>query len=309
MSRALFFLVLGLAPTACRGGSRGKPPAGDAAPTTVTEPAPAAVDPAPVLETVVLDEVEVRLRGAAETALLGRELGRDLARCLVDGGRLVPLPSQVPPGRSPRPARLRVEVAADCPAPCAKIAVVMDAQLTWASGDAPAPAAIVIGDATPIGGIVETAVVAVTLRLQEAVCADLGARITLWSTEDLRPALTGADPALALWALQLVASRPPAPGLSDAVVPWLEREPSLRAAAITALAALRDPRAVPALTAIADVADRTALATVVEAVTTIGGADARDFLEVLASHRDPAVADHARAGLERLARRGDPAPP
>src|SRR5262249_36315860 len=158
---------------------------------------------------------EVQLHGAAETALVGRELGRELARCVVDGERAVALARQVPPGRTARPGRLRVDIGAQpataasgCPAPCRKIAGSLDAQLSWAHGDDPAPASAVTGDATPVGGNVDGAVAAVAMKLEDALCADLGARVGLWAADDLRPALTGADPGLALWALQLVAARP-----------------------------------------------------------------------------------------------------
>src|SRR5690349_15825904 len=95
----------------CRGS--GKAPARDAAPVAAVAHDAALVSPARPAETVVLDEVEVHLRGAAETTLVARELGRELARCLVDGERVVALPRQVPAGRAPRPARMRVEVGAE----------------------------------------------------------------------------------------------------------------------------------------------------------------------------------------------------
>lgn len=299
--------MFGLSLVACR-SSRPSVARDAAPPPPPTDAAPASPRP----EVIVLDEVEVQLRGAAETALVGRTLGRELARCLIEAGHVIPLATQAPPDHQPRSARLRVEVAAevhrvakDCPTPCLQTAVVMNAQLGWTRGDGPVPSATVSGDATPIDHHLDRSVIAVAQKLQEAVCADLGARIALWSTPDLLPTLTGRDAAAALWALELVAHRPPAPGLMDAVVPWLDRGGPWRSAAITALVALRDPRAVPALTAIADVADRTSVATIVEAVTAIGGDDARDFLEVLASHSDQAVADHARDGLARLARRAE----
>lgn len=280
---------------ACRGSS---PPGRDAGPAAAA--APRTADAAELgvsraAETVVLDEVEVRLRGAAEPALDANGLGRTVARCLIDAGRAVALERQVPPGHAPRPARLRIEIAAEPPAKGSRVTVVMDTQLTWLGGDGPAPSAIASGDATPVGGNVDTAIIAVTQQLQDAVCTDLGARLALWSTDDLRPALVAtADPGLTLWALHLVAHRGPAPDLLDAVLPSLDRDPPLRDAAIAALVALGDPRAVAPLTATADLNDRPGLIRLIEAARTLGGDDARDFLDVMASHRDPAIAALAR---------------
>jgi hypothetical protein len=254
-------------------------------------------------ETIVLDEVEVRLHGAAENALVSRELARELGRCIMDGESIVALAHQVPPGREPRHARMQLEVAAQPPAGSGKVTVVMDAQLAWENGDGPAPSATVTGEATPAGGHVDTAVMAIANQLRDGVCADLGARIRAWTADDLSPYLTSPDPAAVHWALVLVAERGPTPGLAPLVVPHLRGEEPIRDAAITALVALGDPVAVPALTDLTDLADRTALTTIVEAVIAIGGDDARDYLGVMASHRDPAIAQHAKEGLARLDKR------
>lgn len=267
----------------------------------VEDAAAAPVSRAP--QTIVLDEVEVRLHGAADGALVSRELGREVARCLIDGRNLVALAQHVPVGREPRPARLRLEVAATPPARGErKVTVVMDAQLVWERGEDPAPSATVTGDATPAGRV-DTAVLAVVDRLRAGVCADLGGRIRVWTADDLVPYLRGSDAAEAHWALVLIGHRGPAPGVVDAVIPHLRGEPPLRDAAITALVALGDAEAVPALTELTDLADKTALTTIVEAVIAIGGDDARDYLSVMSSHRDPSIAQHAREGLARLDKR------
>jgi len=278
--------------------------------------AAAPIDAAPVSvawqpRTVVLDEVEVVLHEAAQDALVSRELGRQLARCLIDAERVVALARQVPPGREPSPARLEVELGARGGAPGGKVVAVLDARLVWRDGDEPSPAAAVTADATPVAGRVDTAVVALAERLREAACADLSARIRIWDAPDLVEFLDGDDPAAIHWALTLVpyrVRRPAPPALVDAIIPLLTREAPMRDAAITALVALGDPRSVPALTAIADVGDPVLLTTIVEAVTAIGGEDAHDFVQVIAAHRDPRIAEHARTALERMDRRADAGP-
>jgi hypothetical protein len=144
---------------------------------------------------------------------------------------------------------------------------------------------------------------AIANQLRDGVCADLGARIREWAADDLGPYLVSNDPAAVHWALTLIADRGPTPGLAALVVPHLRGEEPIRDAAITALVALRDPIAVPALTDLTDLADRSALSTIVEAVIAIGGDDARDYLGVMASHRDPVIAQHAKEGLARLDKR------
>jgi hypothetical protein len=300
----LAIVVSGAASAGCKAKTAKKDAvsdAGEAAAVPATGQAEtAAVSRMP--QTIVLDEVEVRLHGAAESALASRELARELGRCVMDGESIVALAQQVPRGREPRHARMELEVAAQRPAG-GKLAVVMDAQLSWQKGEGPAPSATVTGEATPVGGNVDTAVLAVVDQLRDGVCADLGARIRAWAADDLTPYLTGADPAAVHWALVLVAERGPTPGLAPHVLPHLRGAAPLRDAAITALVALADPVAVPALTDLTDLADRTALTTIVEAVIAIGGEDARDYLGVMASHRDPTIAQHARDGLARLDKR------
>lgn len=297
-------LVLIAASGGCKKKSAAKPDGPDAGEVAAGSAVPGTVSRPP--ETIVLDEVEVRLHGAAENALASRELARELGRCIMDGESIVALAHQVPPGREPRHARMTLEVGAQSPvAGGGKLTVVMDAQLVWARGDGAAPAATVTGEATPQGGHVDTAVVAVVDKLRDGVCADLGARVRAWAADDLAPYLTSQDPAAVHWALVLVAERGPTPGLAPLVVPLLRGEEPLRDAAITALVALGDPVAVPALTDLTDLADRTALTTIVEAVIAIGGEDARDYLNVMASHRDPTIALHAKEGLARLDKRAN----
>ena len=82
----------------------------------------------------------------------------------------------------------------------------------------------------------------------------------------------------------------------------LDRPAPVGAAARAALVALADPASVPALTARVDLTDPAGLAATIDAVSAIGGPDAEAFLQVLSAHADRTIADHARAGLRRLAR-------
>lgn len=111
------------------------------------------------------------------------------------------------------------------------------------------------------------------------------------------------NPELTLWALEVVRAQKRA-GLFDDVVALLDaKNPDLRETAVGVLLALGDRRAVPFLTEKAEMGDRLHLFAVIEAVSTLGGEEAVDFLEFLASgHPDAEVRERANDGLDRLKR-------
>jgi hypothetical protein len=255
----------------------------------------------------VLDDVQIALTGAADGALESHELGRQLARCLIEhGDDVVALDRQADPTRLARHARLVLGIGAEPTASGDRIVVAFAAKLVWTDDDAlPVPVANLVGDATIVGGHTATAVLAITDQLREESCRLLAARLDLLGAGDLGPGLAAADPETVAWALAVVAARRP-PEVLDAVVALLDRPPPVGDAAITALVALHDPRAVTALTDRIDLADRDRLTTVIEATIAIGGPDAEDFLRVLTAHSDPEIAEHARQGLARLEARQSP---
>src|SRR5205823_1427404 len=113
-----------------------------------------------------------------------------------------------------------------------------------------------------------------------------------------------ADDQQVVWALELAGARK-ARALVPRITPLLGRAPPIRDAAITALVAIGDPSAVSAIAAAVDFEDRDALATAIEAAIALGGPDAEDFLEMIATgHHDRDLAARAREGLRRMARRG-----
>ena len=272
----------------------------------VVPPAEAGLSPADaggpwIAPIAVLDNVEIQLTGAAEGALVSRELGRQLARCLIEhGDDVVALDDQADPARRARHAKLQLEVAAEPSADGTQIGVGLGAQLVWLDDDAlPVPSASLVGEASIIGGRVDTAVLAVTEQLRAEVCRVLVARLDVLTTSDVAAGLADPDPDAVVWTLSVIAARRPA-GVVDAVVGLLDRGPPISNAAITALVALHDPRAVTALTDRIELSDRDQVTTVIEACVAIGGPDAEDFLRVITAHADPEVAQHATEGLRRL---------
>ena len=278
----------------------------------------AAVDAAasvPRAELVVLDTVQVELHGRAEQVIDPRALGRSLARCLIESGAPVAaLAEQAPPGRVTRHLALTLVVTVHDPeGDRPLLGVTIDAMGRWADDElAAAPTASLTGAATPrplgttTADPAEAATAAVVLDLEPRVCAELSARITTWAADDLAPALAAADPAQVRWALQVAVDRPPTDEpaaratLIDAIARHLGGDPPVRDAAIAALVATHDPRAVAPLTSITDVGDEAALVRIIQAVARLGGDDARDYLQVMISHRDRAVARAARTALDAL---------
>jgi hypothetical protein len=300
-----------LAAQACKRSAPAAAHARDAGATAVD-----ATASLPRATTAALDSVQVQLHGRVERVLDGRALGRTFARCLIEGGApVVALAEQAPPGEVVRHLALTLDVTAHEPtAGAPELGVNLDVVGRWPEEPgAPGPAASLAGVATPRRGgasgvdPADAAAAAVTIELAPRLCALLTTRLTVWATDDLRPALGSGDPALARWALVVLAGRPaPAdPGarlaLVDAIAPWLAGAPDVRDAAIAAVVALGDPRAVARLTAATDVGDEAAIIRVIDAVTRLGGDDARDYLQVMTSHRDGGVARAAKVGLAALA--------
>jgi hypothetical protein len=117
-------------------------------------------------------------------------------------------------------------------------------------------------------------------------------------------ALDGADPALRQVAFATIGER----HLSAAVPRLIEllhsSDELVRDGAIGALVALRDPRAVKALTDLAQFKDLDLMRRIIDAVGTIGGDDARAYLELVAEGHDvPIIRELAQQALEDMARR------
>lgn len=122
------------------------------------------------------------------------------------------------------------------------------------------------------------------------------------SPETLAIALDG-EPDTVLWALEVAAHRKLSPLASNVVELLTSADSEIADAAITAAVALGDRQAVEPLTKLAEFEDYERLRVIVEAVAALGGADAVEFLEFVATgHSDDDVREHAADALERLRR-------
>ncbi|HVR02241.1 MAG TPA: HEAT repeat domain-containing protein [Polyangia bacterium] len=124
--------------------------------------------------------------------------------------------------------------------------------------------------------------------------------------EALRAALTADGGELRIEAIRAVGERHLASEAS-VLLPLLDDpdEPT-RDAALGALIALGDRRAVTALTRSRSLHDRRELSKIIEAVSILGGQEADDYLSFLAgSHDDEEIRAEATAARARLLRRAD----
>lgn len=141
-------------------------------------------------------------------------------------------------------------------------------------------------------------------RAVDAMIDGLVAREKLRQAEGpgLTQALAG-DPDLAIWALQLIAERhltelaPEVRGLLES------KESAVADQALTTAVALGDREALGVITQDIDFQDYEHLQVVIEAAAAVGGEEARQFLEFVASgHADPDIKEHAKDALKRLER-------
>ena len=275
-------------------------------------------------ETAVLTGVAVRrVNAGALPGLDDRELGRSVGEALVSSGVFVAKAADVPAGRRPVPARVDVEIQHQLvdggPGKGRAIVVAATASIDWqVHGDRLTPSENVVverpvedggkaghggaRDAARLGRMTVEVVSSAVARAADG----LGKREALRRAPDAAvvAALADAsppDPDRQLWALDIVAYRRLAAGFTRAVALLDAKDPGVRAAALRALVALKDPRAVSALARRADFADKDELLTIIEAAGAIGGSDAADLLDVLATgHPNPVVRARAKQGLERL---------
>lgn len=109
------------------------------------------------------------------------------------------------------------------------------------------------------------------------------------------------EPSMRIWGLQLAADRGLQEAVPAAIASLATEDEALRAAAISALVALRDPSGVAALVKDVDFNSYEELAVTMEAISAIGGDDAIEFLEFVASgHSDDELRSRAKESLKRL---------
>jgi hypothetical protein len=306
IARAL--LAASLVVSGCRRSEEAKP-ADAGAPRAAPERA--ARSP----ETAVLTGVTMRWTEKPPAGLRQEELSSRLGALLLASPAFAAEGEVVPPGRVAVPAAVELIVHRE-EVEQGKALVVMvgiEAEVVWkADGDRIKPRENVL-----FPGRLErrdrTKLDEVVVRLAgdaiDAAARGLIAKETLRQGDDaaVLAGLDDPEPDAVLWALDLAAERQLHAAFDRAIALLDAPDAGVQAAALRVLVALRDPRAVKALARRADFADPDTMRALVEAVTAIGGPEAIEFLELVASgHADADMRQRAQEGLERLGRRRPP---
>jgi HEAT repeat protein len=104
-----------------------------------------------------------------------------------------------------------------------------------------------------------------------------------------------------LEAIRVAAARRLLDEVPTLVALLSDDEEAIRDAALGALVELRDPRAVPALTKAKSMKDRREVRKIIDALATLGGQEAADYLSFVAdAHEDEEIRTMAKAALLRL---------
>lgn len=271
--------------------------------------APTAAKP----ERIVLDGIEIRWAEQADTKsrheIYPRVLAQALGRALTETDWFVATEADVPAGFVGVHARLELLVRYDIIAHRRGHSVLLSAvaaELHWRDAGsridiwerAILEQKVAKGEKNIAGEV--------ALNMERAVAA---VGVGLLAKEQLRAStddevikrLADDTYGYRLWALEVVRHRRLRAGF-DHVVAFLSHESSeLRGAAVGALVAIGDVRAVPHLTKLSSVTDLDVLRSVIEAVSVLGGSEARDYLAYLSSgHPNADIRSLAADALKRV---------
>ncbi|HEY8143339.1 MAG TPA: HEAT repeat domain-containing protein [Kofleriaceae bacterium] len=305
----------------CKRGGAGRPK--DGGPETTTPAQPVRADAGSVagrqLETAVIGDISIRRvdPDAHKTDLKDQDLAGAIGSVLHGSKAFAADQAEVPAGRTGVPARVAVNITwdlADTPKG-RSIVCAVEAAIEWQRGERLTPRENVLTERPLSSGDPKRAPAMVAQMIEQSV---IEAARGLVAKEELRQGddaavlaeLDALDPDAVLWGLELVADRKLGAAFERALSLLKAKDAGVRAAALRALVALKDPRAVEPLAKMANFSNPEELKMVVEAVSAIGGDDAAEFLEYVATgHSDADLRSRAREGLERIGRQRRPPEP
>jgi hypothetical protein len=279
------------------------------------KPADAGVRAAPVQrspETAVLTRIAIRWTEPAPAGVDEEDLSRRLGALLTGSPAFVAEGEPVPAGRVAVPAAVEVTLHRDeMPRGAERVIMVgVEAEVGWMEGAdrvKPRENVLVHRPLQPRDRAnADQVVAALAIEAIEAAGRGLVAKETMRQGDDaaVLAGLSAPDPDQVLWALEIAAARRLSAAFDRAIALLDSPDAGVSSAALRVLVALRDARAVRALARRADFADPDTMRGLVEAVTAIGGPEAIEFLELVASgHADADMRQRAQEGLERLGRR------
>jgi hypothetical protein len=236
---------------------------------------------------------------------IGQGIEVELAPCVAIGG------DDVPQGAVADRGKLEVEIGVES-APAekgepARVGVAVALRLTWIGDDEELPLSSKVLMQKPIGKAQVAAVAHDTLveTVREAVHG-MCAKAAIRGGDDSLAiaALDEKDPELVIYALGVVGDRKLVAAYDKIVALLHAEDEEERDAAIGTLVALGDERGVHALSELAEFKDLDLMRRVIDAIGAIGGDEAHDYLQLVASGHDvPAIQALAKEALDRLERR------
>jgi len=264
------------------------------------------------LDTAVIGDVAIRRidPAAFKVEMSDENLAGAIGSVLSGSKAFAASDAEVPAGRTGVPARVTFNITYDLvTAPKGRsIVCAIEGAIEWQRGDRLIPRENVLAE-RPLAAADQKRAPAIAVEMVEqsviAAARGLVAKEELRQGDD-RAVLAGldaSDPDLVIWSFELVADRKLAAGFDPALAALRARDSGVRAAALRVLVALKDPRAVEPLAKMANFSNPEELRLVIEAVSAIGGDEAAEFLEYVATgHSDSDLRSRAREGLERIGR-------
>ena len=288
----LVVVLMGLAAaaTGCKDSTKKKPAA------VADELVPVApVRQAYEAEQVIIDDVVLRVSDDSPGyELYPKQLAQHVGRQLAESGYFFALPNQADPMRPSRRARISVSVdysrVPEGSAGKPSLLAAVEATVTWVDGSTPFLKENLLGERiTESVPEAELALVAAAhvARIVEEACVGLIAQERLRTGPSRQIVETlggqGTSPNLLRFALKQLAPRRIAGAVELAARHLGSKHPEVRHVAVSTLVELGDPAGVDALTKAASFDDHESMRVVVEAVAVLGGQDAIDYLDFVAS--------------------------
>lgn len=230
------------------------------------------------------------------------QVAKAVASRLTKSGQFAHVEAAAPAGTRPRTAGLEVVITYD--ARSDELSVDVEAVLIWDdAGDELIPRQDVAVDRSFAGGDPGPAMTALVTETVERAADGLIAKERVRNGEpDVVAAAVASDEIdMARWALAVATERRVADAYGPAVALLGSKERDLHRDAIEALVAIGDRRAVDPIAKSGAFTDHEMIGRIIDAVAKLGGGDARDYLDFIATgHPDPDIQKRASTALERL---------
>jgi hypothetical protein len=228
-----------------------------------------------------------------------RELTAAVASKLTKSDQFAHAASAVPDHARPREASLELVITYDSTADT--VSVDVESVLIWDdAGDELIPRQNMVAERPLEGGDRAAATAAFVAEIVERSADALIAKEAIRTGEaaNVATALTADDPEMVRWALDVARDRRLAEAYDPVLALLASKDRDTHIDAIRALVAIGDSRAVDPIAKSGEFSDHKLIETIIDAVSTLGGEDARVYLEFIAAgHPDIGIRDKAARAL------------